>query len=93
VCSGAAVHEVLGEQQIKHGTLVKTQIIKSNGEPVSINYVLHDNDTAWQIRDAYLSGSISELATRRSDFAAILRTDGIDGLIGSLNKKADDLRS
>lgn len=85
--------EVLGEQQIKHGTLVKTQIIKSNGEPVSINYVLHDNDTAWQIRDAYLSGSISELATRRSDFAAILRTDGIDGLIGSLNKKADDLRS
>jgi phospholipid transport system substrate-binding protein len=31
--------EVLGEQQIKHGTLVKTQIVKANGEPVSINYV------------------------------------------------------
>jgi phospholipid transport system substrate-binding protein len=84
--------EVLGEQPIKHGTLVKTQIIKSNGEPVSINYVLHDNDTAWQIRDAYLSGAISELATRRSEFATILRASGIDGLIGSLNKKADDLQ-
>src|SRR5580704_9033652 len=84
--------QVLGEQQIKHGTLIKTQIIKSNGEPVAINYVVHDNDTAWQIRDIYLSGSISELATRRSDFANILRTSGIDGLIASLNKKADDLQ-
>jgi phospholipid transport system substrate-binding protein len=85
--------EVLGEQQIKHATLVKTQIVKANGEPVSINYVLHNNDIAWQIRDAYLSGSISELATRRSEFSAILRTNGIDALISSLNKKADDLQS
>src|SRR5712691_7045285 len=85
--------EVLSEQQIKHGTLVKSQIIKANGEPVSINYVLHDNDISWQIRDAYLSGSISELATRRSEFSTILRSNGIDGLIASLNKKADDLQS
>ena len=84
--------EVLGQQQIKHGTLIKTQIIKSNGEPVAINYVVHDNDHAWQIRDIYLSGSISELATRRSEFATILRTSGIDGLIASLNKKADELQ-
>jgi len=84
--------QVLGEQQIKHGTLVRTQIIKANGEPVSINYVLHDNDIAWQIRDAYLAGAISELATRRSEFSAILRSSGIDALIASLNKKADDLQ-
>ena len=84
--------QVLGEQQIKHGTLIKTQIIKSNGEPVSINYVVHDNDIAWQIRDIYLSGTISELATRRSDFAATLRSSGIDGLIAVLNKKADELQ-
>jgi phospholipid transport system substrate-binding protein len=84
--------QVLGEQKIKHGTLIKTHIVKSNGEPVSINYVVHDNDTAWQIRDIYLSGSISELATRRSEFATILRSSGIDGLIASLNKKADELQ-
>lgn len=84
--------QVLGEQKIRHGTLIKTHIVKSNGEPVSINYVVHDNDTAWQIRDIYLSGSISELATRRSEFANILRSGGIDGLIASLNKKADELQ-
>ena len=84
--------EVLGEQRIKHGTLVKTEIIKADGEPVSINYVLHDNDVAWQIRDVYIEDGISELATRRSEFAAILRSGGINGLIASLNKKVDDLQ-
>ena len=85
--------EVLGEQQIKHATMIKTRIVKSNGEPVSINFVMHDNDIAWQARDVYLDSAISELATRRSEFAALLRSNGIDALIASLNKKADDLQS
>ena len=49
---------------------------------------MHDNDIAWQARDV----AISELATRRSEFAALLRSSGIDALIASLNKKADDLQ-
>ena len=84
--------EVLGEQQIKHATMIKTRIVKSNGEPVLINFVMHDNDIAWQARDVYLDSAISEVATRRSEFAALLRTSGIDALIASLNKKADDLQ-
>ena len=43
------------------------------------------------ISDIYLDGSISEVATRRSEFAAILKSDGIDGLIPALNRKADSL--
>ena len=41
--------------------------------------------------DIYLDGAISEVATRRSEFAAILRADGVDGLIAALNRKADML--
>ena len=84
--------EILGEQKIKRGTLVKSQIVKSDGEPVSISYLVHDNAVGYQVRDVYLTGTISELATRRSEFAGILRSNGIDGLIASLNKKADDLQ-
>jgi phospholipid transport system substrate-binding protein len=82
---------VLGETKIKHGVLVRSQIVRPNDAPVAINYVMHDNDEAWQIRDIYLGGSISELATRRSEFTAILRNQGVDGLIAVLNKKADEL--
>ena len=84
--------EVTGEQKVRRGTIVKSQIVKSDGEPVAVNYLVHDNAVGYQIRDVYLSGTISELATRRSEFATILRNGGIDGLIAALNKKADDLQ-
>ena len=83
--------EVLGEQKIPHGQLVRSQIVKSDGEPVTLNYLVHDNVIGWQIRDVYETGTISELATQRSEFARILRTGGIDGLIASLDKKTGDL--
>ncbi len=85
--------EVLGEQKIRRGTLVKSRIVKSNGEPVTLNYMVHDNEIGWQIRDVYETGTISQLAVQRSDFTQILRSGGIDGLIAALNKKADDLQS
>ena len=83
--------EILGEQQIKHGTLVKTQIIKANGEPVKVDYMMRRNGESWLISDIYLDGAISEVATRRAEFATILKNDGVDGLIAALNRKADML--
>ena len=83
--------QVVGEQPSAYGTMVQTRIVKSNGEPVSINYLLVNNGGRWQIGDVYLNGSISELATRRSEFASILRTQGVDGLIATLNTKTSTL--
>jgi phospholipid transport system substrate-binding protein len=83
--------EILSEQRIPHATQVRTNIVKPDGEKVAINYALHDNDAVWQVRDVYLAGTISELATRRSDFISTLRSGGIEALIARLNKKADDL--
>ena len=35
--------------------------------------------------------ALLQVATRRSEFAAILKSEGIDGLIAALNRKADTL--
>jgi phospholipid transport system substrate-binding protein len=84
--------EVTGEQPAPSGVMVRSQIIKASGEPVKVDYMMRRNrDGCWLISDIYLDGAISEVATRRSEFAAILRTDGIDGLITALNRKADSL--
>ncbi len=88
--SGERLH-VTGEQPSAGGTVITSQILKSNGEPVNINYLMRQNGGVWQIADVYLDGTISELATRRSEFAAILRAQGIAGLIETLNAKADTL--
>jgi phospholipid transport system substrate-binding protein len=71
--------------------MITSQITKSNGEPVHINYLMRQNGGVWQIADVYLDGTISELATRRSEFASILRAQGIAGLIATLNAKANTL--
>jgi phospholipid transport system substrate-binding protein len=83
--------EVTGEQRAPSGMMVKSQIIKTNGEPVEVDYMMRGSNDRWLISDIYLDGTISEVATRRSEFAAILKKDGIDGLIAALNRKADVL--
>jgi ABC-type transporter MlaC component len=49
------------------------------------------NCDSWLISDIYLDSAVSEVAARRSEFAAILKKDGIDGLIAALNRKANIL--
>jgi len=83
--------EVTGEQPAPSGEMVKSQIIRANGEPVKVDYLMRRNGDGWLISDIYLDGAISEVATRRSEFAAILRNDGIEGLIAALTRKADML--
>jgi len=83
--------EVMAEEPVATGVMVKSQIIKANGEPVKIDYLMRRNGEGWLISDIYLDGAISEVATRRSEFAAILKNDGADGLIAALNRKADML--
>jgi phospholipid transport system substrate-binding protein len=82
---------VTSEQPAAAGVMVRSQIVKADGEPVNVDYMMRPNGDSWLISDIYLDGAISELATRRSEFAAILKSQGIDGLIAALNRKADIL--
>ncbi len=83
--------QVTGEQPAAAGTMVRSQIVKANGDPVHVDYMMRHNGDSWLISDIYLDGAISEVAIRRSEFAAILKNEGIDGLIAALNRKADIL--
>src|SRR6516225_9759569 len=83
--------QVTDEQPNAAGVIVHSQIVKANGEPVKVDYLMRKNGDSWLISDVYLDGAISEVATRRSEFAAILRNEGTDGLIAALNRKADML--
>jgi len=73
-------------QQRGADKLVKSKLVTS-GQTVPFNYRMHDTGGSWKILDVYLNGTISELATRRSDFGATLSSGGAPALI----KKIDDL--
>jgi phospholipid transport system substrate-binding protein len=83
--------QVTGQQPATSGLIVRSEIVKANGEPVKVDYLMRRNGDSWLIWDIYLDGGISEVATRRSEFAAVLKSGGIDGLIAALNRKADIL--
>ena len=85
--------QVTDEQPAAGGIMVHSLIVKANGEPVKVDYLMRKNGDSWLIADIYLDGAISEVATRRSEFAAILKSEGVDGLIAALNRKADTLTS
>jgi phospholipid transport system substrate-binding protein len=65
--------------------VVKTQIIKSSGEPVAIDYLMRKFDRGWQIVDVYLKGSISELATRRAEYSSVIGREGLPALLTRIN--------
>jgi len=77
-----------------NGVVVESRLVKSNGEKVNLNYLLRqDAAGAWKIIDVYLSGTISELATRRSEFSTVLQRGGADALVQLIEQRSAALRA
>lgn len=72
-------------------TIVETRVVPKEGDEVSLNYLMRNSDGGWKVVDIFLSGTISELATRRSEFTSVLRRDGADGLAALLDKRIREM--
>ena len=88
--------EIHGVRPGHQGTLlVATRI--SNAEKDSsykLTYVLkesRDRGGKWGIADVLLDATISQLAVRRSEYNRILKNEGVDALIATLNERANKL--
>jgi phospholipid transport system substrate-binding protein len=71
--------------------IVKTKLVQVKDDPVQLDYLMRQSAGGWKIIDIYLSGTISQLAARRSEFSSVLRRDGIAGLINLLHQKTAQL--
>jgi len=69
------------------GEIVKTRLLQPGGRTVSINYLVRGG----RVIDVYLNGTISDLATRRDEFASIIASGGADGLIKRLHDRTQKL--
>lgn len=69
-------------------SLVRTALILPHDQPVSIAYRLRASGGSWKIVDVFYRNSISQLATRRSDFSRVLATGGAKALIRHLDALA-----
>ncbi|PZU06252.1 ABC transporter substrate-binding protein [Sphingomonas sp.] len=61
--------------------LVRTSLVASGGKPTAIAYRLRQSAGGWKIIDVFYRDAISQLATRRADFATVLQRGGAKALI------------
>jgi len=73
--------------------IVHSRLVKSDGDPVALDYLMRDEGSGWRVIDVYLSGTVSELATRRSEFSSVLRRGGVAALLDLLQRKVTELSS
>jgi phospholipid transport system substrate-binding protein len=83
--------EVTGLRETAAGPIVRSRLVQSNGKPVELDYLMHKKGEGWQIADVYLDGTVSQLASLRSQFGAVLAREGVDGLIAALDRKTDTI--
>lgn len=68
--------------------LVRTTLVNRGEAPVPIAYRLRQSGGGWRIVDVFYKNAISQIATRRSDFAHTLQTGGAKALVARLNQLA-----
>jgi phospholipid transport system substrate-binding protein len=70
------------------GEIVRTKLLQPGRRTVQINYLVRGG----RVIDVYLNGTVSDLATRRDEFASILAGGGgADALVKTLRERIDAL--
>lgn len=67
--------------------IVRTRLVPQGDDPVELDYRMRDGGSGWRIVDVYLSGTVSELALRRSEYSAVLKRDGFSALTAAVEEK------
>jgi phospholipid transport system substrate-binding protein len=81
-------------QQRGPDKIVQTTLVPRGDKPVPLIYRMRASTSAgWKVIDVFLNGYVSELATRRSDFASTLASGGAPALVAKMNQISDGLLS
>lgn len=78
--------KVVLEKEVSGGILVKSLLFKSDGGEVQLDYLLHRIDNQWRIINVIANG-VSDLALKRADYSALLKSKGFQTLLVKLNEK------
>ena len=79
------------EQNVGKFVMVRSNLVINKSEKVSFSYLLSKDTNKWKVFDVLLAGSVSEIATKKSEFKSFIKGENIDPLIDALKKKNKDL--
>jgi len=73
-------------KQDPEDTTVRTQFVRQGGQPLPIDFAMRKTGEGWKVYDITVEG-VSLVMTYRSEFDAVVKQEGIDGLIKRLASK------
>jgi len=76
---------------VRGGDRFVKSTMKTSDDTIAFNYRMHQAGSEWKITDVLLEGNISQMAQKRSDFAATLSTGGPQALAKRINALADQM--
>lgn len=75
-----------GKEAADDEATVRTQFVRAGAQPLGIDFAMHKAPGDWKVYDITVEG-VSLVLTYRSEFDAIVKQQGIDGLIKALAQK------
>jgi len=82
--------KTISEKGVSGGRiLVQSQLTKSDGGQVQLDYLLHRPGSQWLIVNVIAQG-VSDLALKRADYSAFLKSKGFEALLKKLNEKINE---
>ena len=75
-----------GKQAGNDEATVRAQFVRAGGKPLPIEFQMRKTGSTWKVFDIAVEG-ISLVLTYRSEFDAVVKQEGIDGLIKRLSQK------
>ncbi len=77
----------VGTKDARRGRkLVRTKLVKSDGEAVQFDYLLHNRDGNWLILNVVADG-VSDLSLKRAEYSHIIKDKGFGVLVDKLKEK------
>lgn len=83
--------ETRGSEKSRGSLIVRTVLVKPDGEEIPLNYMLRESDNGWKIVNVVAQG-VSDLSLKRADYTAVIKSEGFDALVSRLREKTDEMR-
>ncbi|MGB1800124.1 MAG: ABC transporter substrate-binding protein [Gammaproteobacteria bacterium] len=70
--------------------LVKTELVQTDGDSVSFNYIVQSDNEKWKIISVIANG-VNDLSLKRGEYSSVIKAQGFDALIENIQKKIMDI--
>jgi len=84
--NGERLVHIASSVQAQDRVLVSTELVKDDGDRISLDYLLQEHDGHWGVVNVIADG-VSDLALKRAEYAEALKRDGYPALVERLREQ------